>query len=570
MPNEPTISAVATLERAELPRLFVALLARGYEVVGPTVRDGAIVYDHLAQPGQLPVLGRALDQLPPRLILYGIEGRDFHAGEKLSPEIDAAVDKLVRRVRMDCAVVRRDRRSSLTKISTTKHAMYLNRFFVPGLAHASYLFGADGEAAVVDPKRDVEDYLTAAEQEGLKIVAIFNSHPHADFASGFRELAQRTGAKVYVSHLAPAHYERVAARDGERVKIGSLEVELLETPGHSPDSLSFLVRDNGQPTAVFTGDLLFVNDVGRPDLRDADEDPSDLAGKLYDSLHEKILTLPDEVKVYPSHGAGSLCGRAISDAPFSLVGQERKLNWAMQIEDRAEFVRQMTANLPDRPAYFSFDVELNLEGADPFSALPPLGEMSEEELQHAVDDGAAVIDLRSPGRFGGGHFPGSLNIGVGSPSFSTWSGFMVPGEKAIALVVGSAEEAKKARLELARIGFDNVRGYIRADALGKTQTLPQMSVAQLKAKLQSNGPILLDVRTPTEWKSGHIDDARHVPLSSFAKELPELPNEQPVAIICGSGYRSSVASSLLRAHGYTEVANVSGGMSAYAEAAPPA
>jgi len=191
--------------------------------------------------------------------------------------------------------------------------MHLKRFFVEGLAHASYLFGADGEAAVVDPKRDIEDYLEEAERAGLKIVAIFNSHPHADFASGFRELAQRTGAKVYVSHLAPVHYEHVAGKDGARVRIGSLEVELLETPGHSPDSLSFLVRENEQPIAVFTGDLLFVNDVGRPDLRDADEDPSALAGKLYDSLHEKILTLPDEVKVYPAHGAGSLCGRAISD-----------------------------------------------------------------------------------------------------------------------------------------------------------------------------------------------------------------------------------------------------------------
>src|SRR6187551_2998974 len=227
--------------------------------------------------------------------------------------------------------------------------MYLKRFFVEGLAHASYLFGADGEAAVVDPKRDVDDYIAEAEQNGLRIVAIFNSHPHADFASGFRELAERTGAKVYVSRHAPATYERVAARDGERIKIGSLEVELLETPGHSPDSLSFLVRESGQPVAIFTGDLLFVNDVGRPDLRDADEDPSALAGKLYDSLHDKVLTLPDEVKVYPAHGAGSLCGRAISDAPFSLVGQERKLNWAMQIKDRNDFVRQMTANLPDRP-----------------------------------------------------------------------------------------------------------------------------------------------------------------------------------------------------------------------------
>jgi len=441
--------------------------------------------------------------------------------------------------------------------------MFLKRFFVEGLAHASYLFGADGEAAVVDPKRDIEDYLEEAKREGLKIVAIFNSHPHADFASGFRELAQRTGAKVYVSHLAPVHYEHVAARDGARGKIGALEVELLETPGHSPDSLSFLVRENGQPTTVFTGDLLFVNDVGRPDLRDADEDPSALAGKLYDSLHEKILTLPDEVKVYPAHGAGSLCGRAISDAPFSLVGQERKLNWAMQIKDRSEFVRQMTANLPDRPAYFSYDVGLNLEGAEPFSALPPLDEMTEEELKHAVKDDAVVIDVRAAAQFGAGHFPGSTNIGVGSPSFSTWTGFMIPGDKAIALVVGSSADAGKARLELARIGFDNVLGYIKADALTQTEELPQLSVEKLKTSLKNNGPLVLDVRTPNEWRSEHIEGARHVPLAAFAKQLPDLPNDRRIAIICGSGYRSSIATSLLQARGYKDVENVAGGMTAF-------
>ncbi|MDQ3117241.1 MAG: MBL fold metallo-hydrolase [Verrucomicrobiota bacterium] len=447
--------------------------------------------------------------------------------------------------------------------------MYLNRFFVEGLAHASYLFGADGEAAVVDPQRDIEEYLAAAEREGLKIVAIFNSHPHADFASGFRELADRTGAKVYVSHLAPAKYERVAARDGEKVKIGSLEVELLETPGHSPDSLSFLVREGGQAVAVFTGDLLFVNDVGRPDLRDADEDPSALAGKLYDSLHQKVLTLPDDVKVYPSHGAGSLCGRAISDAPFTLVGQERKLNWAMQIADRAEFVRQMVDNLPARPAYFSYDVELNLRGAEPLSTLAPLGEMSEQELKKAASEGAVVIDVRSPGKFGAGHFPGSLNIGVGSPSFSSWTGFMVPGEKAIALVVGSDEEAEKARLELARIGFDNVLGYLRADAPGETHKLPQLSVQELKSRLKADrGPLLVDVRTPTEWKGGHLPEARHFPLSSFAEQASALPNDRAIALICGSGYRSSIAASLLQARGYEQVENVAGGMTALAEAAP--
>ena len=445
--------------------------------------------------------------------------------------------------------------------------MYLKRFFVEGLAHASYLFGADGEAAVVDPKRDVDDYIAEAEREGLRIVAILNSHPHADFASGFRELAERTGAKVYVSHLAPAKYEHVAAKDGDRIKLGSLEVEFLETPGHSPDSLSFLVRENVRPIAIFTGDLLFVNDVGRPDLRDADEDPSALAGKMYDSLFQKILPLPDEVKVYPAHGAGSLCGRAISDAPFSLVGQERKLNWALQISGRHEFVRQMTANLPDRPAYFSYDVGLNLNGVAPLGSLPPLQKLDKNEFADAVKNGTAVIDARSAGEFGAGHFPGSINIGLGSPSFSTWTGFMISGNKPIALVLASESDAKKARLDLARIGFDNVVGYITADTLTENQTLPQISVRELEASLKSDGPLVVDVRTPTEWKSGHIDGARHLPLSAFARQEVDLPKDQKIAVICGSGYRSSIATSLLQARGYKDLANVTGGMTAYTESA---
>ncbi len=444
--------------------------------------------------------------------------------------------------------------------------MYLNRFFVEGLAHASYLFGNNGEAAVVDPRRDVDEYLADAEREGLQIVAILNSHPHADFASGFRELAERTGAQVYVSRLAPAKYEHVAAKDGDRLKIGSLEVELLETPGHSPDSLSFLVRENDRPTAIFTGDLLFVNDVGRPDLRDADEDPNALAGKMYDSLFQKILTLPDEVKVYPAHGAGSLCGRAISDAPFSLVGQERQLNWALQLTDRDEFVRQMIANLPDRPNYFSYDVGLNLEGLAPLSSLPTLHELSEKELAEAAKDGATVIDTRAPDSFGAGHFPGSINIGAASPSFSTWTGFMVPGDKPIALVLDSEKDAKKAQLDLARIGFDHVIGYAKATSLTGNETIPQISVQELQRQMESEQPILLDVRTPTEWRGKHIDGAQHQPLPSLAKGAPNLPKDKSIAVICGSGYRSSIATSLLQARGYKNLANVTGGMTAYAEA----
>ncbi len=444
--------------------------------------------------------------------------------------------------------------------------MYLKRYFVEGLAHASYLFGADGEAAVVDPKRDVDDYIADAEREGLRITAILNSHPHADFASGFRELSQRTGAKIYISHLAPVKYEHVAAKDGDRIEIGSLEVEMLETPGHSPDSLSFLVRENTKPEALFTGDVLFVNDVGRPDLRDADEDPRGLASKLYDSLFGKILVLPDEVKVYPAHGAGSFCGRAISSAPFTLIGQERRLNWAMQIKDREKFVRQMTSNLPDRPAYFSYDVGVNLRGAKPLNELPGLRALTYEQLEAAAKDGAKVIDTRSAEAFGAGHFRDSLNIGLDSELFSTWVGFLVPGDDEIVLVVESATAAERVRLELARIGFDNIVGYIGAEKITTPVQLSQLDVCAMKeAHNAHDDRLVLDVRTLVEWEKGHLEGSLHVPLATLSQRVGELPKNRMLAVLCRSGYRSSIAASLLQSRGFSSVQNVAGGLMAYEE-----
>ena len=444
--------------------------------------------------------------------------------------------------------------------------MILKRYFVEGLAHASYLIGDRNEAAVVDPKRDIGDYIADAEAAGMRIVAIFNTHPHADFASGFAELAEQTAARIYTSHLAPTSYDHIAAKDGDKVVVGGLEVALLETPGHSPDSLSFLVSKHGTPKVVFTGDLLFVSDVGRPDLRDADEDPSALADKLYSSLFDKILMLPDDVKIYPAHGAGSLCGRAISSAPFSTVGEERANNWAAQISDREEFVKQMVSNLPARPAYFNFDVGINLAGAAPLAELPTMERLTEARLCRWVKDGTTVIDTRSPARFGAGHFPGSLNIGLGSPMFSTWVGFLVAGKRPIALVVEGSKEASKAQLELARIGFDKLVGYLEAESIVDTAQLPQLRVCDLRSHLDdSNPPLVIDVRTPNEWINSHIARAKSIPLPELPNRLTEIPDEQTLAVICGSGYRSSIAASLLQAHGISRLQNVAGGMSDFLE-----
>ncbi len=448
--------------------------------------------------------------------------------------------------------------------------MFEQRFFVEGLAHASYLIGDSGQAAVFDPKRDVDDYLETARRENLKIVAIFETHPHADFVSGHLELSRRTGAPIHISHRAPATYPRSAMRDGETVRVGSLEIRCLETPGHSPDSMSFVVEAAGKPLCVFTGDTLFVGDVGRPDLRDAEEKPMQLAEALYDSLFGKLLSLLDDTKVFPAHGCGSLCGRKISSAPFTTIGQERLINWALQFKDRDEFVRAMVGNLPDRPAYFSHVVQVNLDGAPPLGSLPELRPLTEEELKAAADRGAVVIDTRSAPFFGAGHFPGSLSLGLGSNLFSTWAGFFVPFGKPIALVVGSPDSARRARHELARIGYDNIIGYIEADSLTHTRQLSQLGVDELHFALKrGEAPRLVDVRTSGEFEAQHIEGAIHIPLPSVPRRLAELPKTDTVAIICGSGYRSSIAASLLSVAGFSRVQNVMGGMGAYLDTQPP-
>jgi hydroxyacylglutathione hydrolase len=283
-----------------------------------------------------------------------------------------------------------------------------------------------------------------------------------------------------------------------------------------------------------------------------------------------VLALPDGVKICPAHGAGSLCGRALGSAPFSLVGQERATNWAAQIKDRAAFVEAMISNLPERPAYFSYDVAVNLRGASPLDELPTLRTLSEAELKDAAARGATVIDTRDAARFGAAHFPASLNIGLGSAMFSTWVGFLVAGGTPIALVVGSAKDSEKARLELARIGFDNVAGYALADELQATQQLSQLSTCDLRRELaDGSAPLVLDVRTPGEWQKNHIEVVRHIPLPQLPKRLAELPRDRAIATICGSGYRSSIAASFLQSRGVPRVRNVMGGMGAWLEAPCP-
>ena len=449
--------------------------------------------------------------------------------------------------------------------------MYFKQFYLGCLAQASYMIGSKGEAAVVDPRRDIEAYLEEAEREGLKIRYVIETHLHADFVSGHRELAARTGAKIYFGAKAQAKFDCVAVNEGDTIAMGDVTLRFLETPGHTPESLSVLVVDREKsetPEAVLTGDTLFIGDVGRPDLLGSTMSAAELAGMLYDSLHEKLLKLPDSVAVYPAHGAGSLCGRNISSETSSTIGQQRQFNYALQPMAREEFIKMMTTDLPEAPAYFSRDVKLNREGPGNLSELPKasaLGPAAVEELRRS---GAVILDTRQTPEYGTGHIPGSLNIGLGG-QFASWAGALVAPEKPIVLVTEDEDHVEEARIRLTRVGLENVAGFLAGgllawhDANLPVTTTEQISVDELRHRLDAGGlSQLVDVRRPGEWQAGHIPQATHLPLNALDKRAGELDASRPVTAICAGGYRSSIATSLLEQHGF-RVTNVIGGMTAW-------
>ncbi|HEY6049780.1 MAG TPA: MBL fold metallo-hydrolase, partial [Thermoanaerobaculia bacterium] len=439
------------------------------------------------------------------------------------------------------------------------------------LAQASYLIGSNGEAAVVDPRRDVDEYLEEARREGLKIRHIIETHLHADFVSGHRELAARTGARIYIGAKAGARFEHVAVRDGDEISFGDVTLRFLETPGHTPESVCVLVTDRAeseQPTAVLTGDTLFIGDVGRPDLLGAKISPDELAGALYDSLHGKLLTLPDSVRVFPAHGAGSLCGRNISRETSSTIGEQRRFNYALKPMTREQFVRAVTADLPEAPDYFRRDVELNRRGAGALKDLPPLAELDPGEVERLLEADAAVLDVRDAAEFGRGHVPGSFQIGL-SGQFASWAGAILPASAPIVLVAADAASAAQARMRLARVGIEDVAGYLAGgvDAWHESgralSTTEQIDVTELRRRIGARSSWLLDVRRPAERENARIPDAVAVPLNELPDRTDELDRAAPVAAICAGGYRSAIAASVLERAGFSRVANVVGGMDAW-------
>jgi hydroxyacylglutathione hydrolase len=454
--------------------------------------------------------------------------------------------------------------------------MYFEQFYLGCLAHASYMLASEGEAVVVDPQRDVEIYLKAAEANHVAIRHIFETHLHADFVSGHRELAARTGAHIYMGAQAEATFPHVAMQDGFALKVGKMRIAALETPGHTPESMCFVITDDEKsaaPWAVLTGDTLFLGDVGRPDLSKR-YTPVQLAGMLYDSLHGKVLKLADDVLVYPAHGAGSLCGRNMRAERVSTIGTERLTNYALQIKSREEFVQQLTSNLPARPAYFLQDAEINRTGAPALSDLPTLRAIEPPELKNILAEGGMALDVRPSEQFAAAHVPGSVNIAL-SGQFASWAGALL-GLAAGPVLIGESEEAvSEARIRLARVGLEDARGYLKGGIEAWRQAglpvaeLPQISVEALSDHLHTSRLQVLDVRREPEWEAGHIEGASWWPLDNFKIAPPEIDRELPVAVHCKGGYRSMIACSLLQRAGFQNVVNVTGGFDAWQQAKLP-
>jgi len=454
-------------------------------------------------------------------------------------------------------------------------AMYFQQFYLGCLAHASYLIGSDGEAAVVDPQRDVEIYLDEARSQGLTIRHVIETHLHADFVSGHRELADCAGARIYFGWKAGAQFEHVPVRDGDELRMGKTVLRFLETPGHTPESISVLVCDlekSAEPEAVLTGDTLFIGDVGRPDLLGAAMSAEELAGMLYDSLHGKLLALPDAVKVYPAHGAGSMCGRNISSERSSTIGRERQFNYALRPMSRDEFVRMMTVDLPERPAYFSLDAEINRAGPPLLDQSPAPSPLGVREVERLRDARHVVLDTRPAAQYGTGHVPGSLNIGLGG-QFASWAGSLIPADAGIVLVAEEEERVREARTRLARVGLEKVAGYLDGGVLEwdraglALSATEQISVEELAHRLHEAGaPQVVDVRRPAEWGAGHIPGALHIPLNHLAEGIRGLERALPYAVVCAGGYRSSIATSILERAGFERITNVVGGMTAWVNA----
>jgi glyoxylase-like metal-dependent hydrolase (beta-lactamase superfamily II)/rhodanese-related sulfurtransferase len=450
--------------------------------------------------------------------------------------------------------------------------MVFEQFYLGCLSHASYLLGSYGVAAVVDPQRDVRLYLEAAHERGLEIDYIIETHLHADFVSGHRELAALTGAQIYMGARADPRFSHVAVVDEDEISFGHCRLRFLETPGHSLDSISIVVTDldrSPEPFAVLTGDTLFIGDVGRPDLSKG-KNAREMAGLLYRSLHEKLLKLPNFVEVYPAHGAGSLCGKQLSSESRSTIGREKATNYALRAASEADFIELITSDLPERPGYFALDKEINRSGARPLSELPPLRALRPGDVLGEQENGAVLLDTRPAVQFAASHLPGSVQIGLAG-EFAVWAGDLLGLKTRLVLIAENQDRLIESRIRLARVGIESVAGYLEDGLAGwvregmPLEQTHQISAEELARRLTSTpGSIeVLDVRRPSEWAEGFIEGAVLVPLHDLTARLPELDRNRSWAVHCKGGYRSAIAASLLQRSGFHQVFNIVGGFDAW-------
>lgn len=458
------------------------------------------------------------------------------------------------------------------RVTLEVSAVFLQQFFIPGIAHSSYLLGTESACAIVDPARDVERYLDAAGEREMAITHVLETHLHADFVSGHMELREIAGATICAPASGHCEFEHEAVGDGSTIRLEELRIDVLDTPGHTPEGVTYVVTDTTRgdsPVAAFTGDVLFVGDVGRPDLFPGRA--ADLASKLYDSLHGRLLALPDECLVLPSHGAGSLCGRAMGAMRFSTIGYERRFNAALQHASREEFIAFLTEDLPPAPDHFSRCSEINRRGPALIRTLPELRPLRPAEFRERVErDDTVVLSVRDYATFGGIHVPGSLHVDL-AMNFSTYAGWVLPPDRDVLLVAHTPAQAREAQLQLRRVGLDRVVGYLvggtHAWAMAgyTTDRVPQLSPSEVRVMLE-DGALLVDVRFPDEFEEQHLEGAVNIPALDLRTRHPELPADRPLVVMCRTGQRSSLACSILKRAGFSRVHNAAGGFTGYAAA----
>ncbi len=456
--------------------------------------------------------------------------------------------------------------------------MFFRQFIVKGMGCLSYLIGCPlaRKACVVDPKRDVQDYVDVARDNGMEITHIFETHIHADHVSGNQELSSLTGAETYFMEGTPAKFPHKEVHEGETMEFGNVRLEFMKTPGHTPHSMSILVTDltrAEEPWLVLTGDCLFVGDIGRPDLA-GKELLDEQIKNLYHSLHEKLGKLPPNMEIYPAHGQGSLCGKGMSSKPNSTIGFEMAHVPVLKLS-LEEFKKEMTRDFPERPKSFSHIIDTNMSGAPLLERCPHIKDLGPQQVKELMEQGGVVLDIRDTAAFGGAHIPGSINIGLG-PQTANWIGMVIEPDAKLILVVPGREAAQEMIHHLHRIGYDNIIGYLHGgmaawqEAGMPIENLWQISAQRLYEKLKTgNYGHLFDIRTMAEWESGHIKEAEHLPLNSILKELPKVPKDEEIIVTCGVGYRGNIAASYLQRHGFTHVHSLAGGMKAWINSGYP-